>query len=121
MVVATIEVKENFVTKTVTNIPINAKDADKPVTIRPNTITVVAQIPQNLIRDTPVPAMLFRAYVNAKDVKQRRTVPVIVNGVNVPGHEPIVIKSHTPTKVEIIPQQEDLKKDDTETKEKGKS
>jgi YbbR domain-containing protein len=120
VVVATIEVQENFVTKTVTGIPINVKDAGKPVTIRPDTITVVAEIPQNLVRDTPVPAMLFRAYINAKDIKKPKTVPVIVNGVNVPGHEPIVIKSHTPTRVEVIPAQEHLKKDQSSTEKEGK-
>jgi hypothetical protein len=64
---------------------------------------VVAEIPKNLVRDTPEPAMLFRAYVNAKDIQQARDVPVIVNGVSVPGHEPITIKSHKPLKVRISP------------------
>jgi len=47
--------------------------------------------------------MLFRAYVNAKDVQQPLDVPVIVNGLAVPGHEPITIKSHSPAKVRISP------------------
>ncbi len=103
VIVAKIEVQEKFVTKTVKKIPINVKDAGKPVIVEPNSITVVADIPENLIRDTPVPAMLFRAYVNAKDIQQPRNVAVIVNGVTVPGHEPITIRSHRPLKVHVTP------------------
>ncbi len=103
VVVAKIEVQEKFVNKTVRKIPINVKDAPRPVIIEPSSLTVVADIPENLVRDTPVPAMLFRAYVNAKDIHQPRDVEVIVNGVNVPGHEPITIQSHSPLKVHITP------------------
>jgi YbbR domain-containing protein len=103
VIVAKIEVQEKFVKKTVKKIPINVKDADIPVIVEPNSITVVADIPENLIRDTPVPAMLFRAYVNARDIQHPRNVAVIVNGVNVPGHEPITITSHSPLKVHITP------------------
>jgi len=119
VVVATIELQENFVTKTVQGIPINAKDAQQPVTLEPDTLSVVADIPQNLVRDTPVPAMLFRAYVNAKDIRQPQEVPVIVNGVNVPGHAPIVIKSRSPLKVRIIPEKELLQ--NRETKEENRT
>jgi len=103
VVVAKIEVQEKFVKKTVSKIPINVKDATRPVIVEPSSITVVAQIPENLVRDTPVPAMLFRAYINAKDIQQPRDVPVFVNGVTVPGHEPITIESHSPLKVRITP------------------
>ena len=103
VIVAKIEVKEKFIKKTVGKIPINVKDADIPVIVEPNSITVEADIPENLVRDTPVPAMLFRAYVNAKDIQLPQTVEVIVNGVTVPGHEPITIKSHSPLKVQVTP------------------
>jgi len=103
VIVAKIEVQDKFVKKTVSKIPINVKDAGRPVIVEPSSITVVADIPENLVRDTPVPAMLFRAYVNAKDIQQQRDVTVIVNGVSVPGHEPITIKSYNPLKVHITP------------------
>ncbi len=103
VVVAKIEVHEKFIKKTVSKIPINVKDAGRSVIVEPDSITVVAEIPENLIRDTPVPSMLFRAYVNGKDVQQPREVPVIVNGLTVPGHEPITIISHSPAKVRITP------------------
>lgn len=103
IVVAKIEVQETLVTKTVRKIPINVKDAGQPVLVEPHSISVVADIPENLVRDTPEPAMLFRASVNAKDVQYARDIAVIVNGVSVPGHEPITIKSHKPLKVRVTP------------------
>ncbi len=110
IVVAKIEVQEKLITQTVSKIPINVKDADRPVLVEPNSISVIAEIPENLVRDTPEPAMLFRAYVNAKDVRQPRNIPVVVNGVSVPGHEPITIKSHRPLKVRVTPVKDAPKK-----------
>ena len=106
VVVATIDVQEKFIEKTVRKIPVNVKDASRPFLVKPHFISVVAEIPENLIRNTPVPSMLFRAYVNAKDIQQQQSVPVIVNGVSVPGHEPITIKSHRPLKVRVTPVRE---------------
>ena len=114
VVVAKIEVKEKLVTKKIRNIPINVRDAAQPVKIKPKKITVKATIAENLVRDTPVPAMLFRAYVVGADIEKAQDVPVIVNGVSVPGHEPITIQSFTPEKVRLIP----LKKKKTVKKEK---
>jgi YbbR domain-containing protein len=105
VVVAKIEVQEKIVSKKISKIPINVKDASRSVIVEPHTISVVAEIPASLIRDTPEPAMLFRAYVNAGDIQQPYDVPVVVNGVSVPGHGPITIKSHTPLKVRISPVQ----------------
>jgi len=106
VVVARIEVQEKFIEKTITDIPINVKDSGRSFLVEPHSISVVADIPENLIRDTPVPAMLFRAYINARDIQQPRTVAVIVNGLTVPGHEPINIKSHRPLKVRVTPLKE---------------
>jgi len=103
MVVAKIEVKEKMVTKTIKNIPINVRDSPHSVKIKPHTLSVVAEVAENLIRDTPVPSMLFRAYVNANNIEKPQEVVVTVNGVSVPGHEPITIKSHKPLKVRVSP------------------
>ena len=103
VVVAQIEVQEKFIKKTVDKIPIKVKNASRSVIVEPDSITVVAEIPENLVRDTPVPSMLFRAYVNAKGVQQPQDEPVIVNCLSVPGHEPITIKSYSPVKVHISP------------------
>jgi len=120
VVVARIEVREKFVEKTIKNIPINVKDANRPFLVEPHSISVVAEIPENLIRDTPVPAMLFRAYVNARDIQQPRAVPVVVNGVTVPGHEPITIRSHRPLKVRVSPLKEQPTEQDQPQKKTGK-
>ncbi len=103
VVVAKITVKEKMITKTIRKIPVNARESSQSVKIRPHTISVVAEIAENLIRDTPVPAMLFRAYVNANDIQKTQEMPVVVTGVSVPGHEPITIKSHKPLKVRVSP------------------
>jgi len=118
VVVARIEVQEKFVEKTINKIPVNVKDASRAYLVEPHSISVVAEIPENLIRDTPVPAMLFRAYVNVRDIQQPKTVPVIVNGVSVPGHEPITIKSHRPLKVRVSPvrEQQSTKQDQPRVK-----
>ncbi|MCI5149357.1 MAG: hypothetical protein D3916_08215, partial [Candidatus Electrothrix sp. MAN1_4] len=64
-------------------------------------ITVVAEIPEKLISETPVLSMLFRAAVNAGPGEFPRPEPVTVTGIAVPGHEPIRILSYTPTEVDV--------------------
>ena len=100
---ADIRVGEKLVNKTIKRIPINVKDATVPVKVEPDTITVVADIPENLIRDTPEPAMLFRASVNAREVRLTRKVAVTVTPVAVPGHAKIIIKSQEPLEVSLSP------------------
>lgn len=103
VVTAQIEVREKMIEQTVKDIPVNARDSKGAVTIEPNTITVKARIPENLIKDTPEPSMLFRAYVSSNDIKFERKMPVSVTGVNVPGHEPITILSVTPKEIVVSP------------------
>jgi len=94
-----ISLKEKLLRKTVRGIPVNVRDATVPVVAIPGTVTVVADIPENLIRDTPELAMLFRASVSAKDIHKSKKVPVKVVGVNVPGHAPIKVVSVRPDQV----------------------
>jgi hypothetical protein len=101
-VVAQLTVADKFVKKNVREIPINIRDAEQEVQVKPNSITVVANIPEKLISETPVLSMLFRASVSARGGEFPRQVPVTVNGVSVPGHEPIRIISHTPTEVQVF-------------------
>ncbi|MCL7488882.1 MAG: CdaR family protein [Desulfobulbaceae bacterium] len=103
VVSARIEVHEKMTEQTVTNIPINVRDASSPVLVEPDTVSVRARIPENLVKDTPEPAMLFRASVSSRDVGDDGKMPVTVNGVNVPGHEPITILSMTPDHVIVSP------------------
>ncbi|CAK8715923.1 YbbR-like domain-containing protein [Candidatus Electrothrix laxa] len=100
-VVAKLAVADKFVEKKVQKIPINIRDAEQEVRVKPNSITVVADIPEKLISETPVLSMLFRAFVSAGGGDFPLQVPVTVNGVSVPGHEPIRIISYSPTEVEL--------------------
>jgi YbbR domain-containing protein len=103
VVTAKIEVREKMIKRTIENIPVNVRDSNGPVTVEPDTVSVTVSIPENLIKDTPEPAMLFRASVSSIDVKIPKKMPVNVNGVNVPGHEPISILSVTPSEVIVSP------------------
>lgn len=103
VVTAKIEVREKMIKRTIENIPVNVRDSNGPVTVEPNTVSVTVSIPENLIKDTPEPAMLFRASVSSIDVTIPKKMPVSVNGVNVPGHEPISILSVTPGEVIVSP------------------
>jgi len=103
VVTAKIEVREKMVEMTVENIPVNVRDSNGPVTVEPNSISVKARIPENLIKVTPELAMLFRASISSSDVKIAKKMDVNVNGINVPGHEPISILSVTPSTITVSP------------------
>ncbi len=100
-VIAKITVTDKFVEKKIRKIPINIKEADQSIHIRPDSISVIAHIPEKLTANTPVLSMLFRASINATEGELPRKVPVSVTGVTVPGHEPIKIMSYKPLEVEI--------------------
>jgi len=103
VVTAKIEVEENFVERIITDIPVNVRDSEKHIVVQPSKITVKARIAENLLRDTPEPAMLFRAFVTVDKLQGESEVLVSVNGVNVPGHSPIQILSIQPEKVRVTP------------------
>lgn len=105
VVTATLEIEETMLTKTVRGIPVNVRDAAVPYRTAPSMVTVEADIPENLIRDTPELAMLFRASVSTSVTPDANgTVPVIVNGIDVPGHKPITVINVTPEKVRLVRQ-----------------
>jgi YbbR domain-containing protein len=101
-VIAKITVTDKFIEKKVRKIPINTREADQSIRIKPDSISVVASIPERLTVDTPVLSMLFRASINVGSGALPRKVPVSVTGVTVPGHEPIKVLSHSPLEVEIF-------------------
>lgn len=103
--VVTVELDVVEITKkqTVTHIPVNVRESDQPVTISPDKISVTADIPVNLIRDTPELSMLFRASIAARSITKPTMVQVTVNGVNVPGHNSIMILSVKPDQVQVSP------------------
>ncbi len=105
VVSAEITVKERMLKKTVRGIPVNVRDADQEVITVPGTVAVEADIPENLIRDTPELAMLFRASVGVKDAALPGQIEVNVAGVTVPNHAPIKVITIKPDKVVVRLQQ----------------
>jgi len=103
VVTAQLDVQENYTERKIKNIPVNVRESSKPVTVEPDSITVTASIPENLINDTPELSMLFRASVSSNKISKPSSVPVTVSGVNVPGHDPIKILSVKPKKVLVTP------------------
>lgn|GEM_PF-260699 len=97
VVTATLEIEEQMLTKTVRGIPINVRDVDTSYHTTPSMVTVEADIPANLIRDTPELAMLFRAWVSPKTKPDSSgAIPVQVTGITVPGHKPVVVQKVDP-------------------------
>jgi len=103
VVTANLEVGEMMEERTITDIPVNVRTANGTVRVEPDTITVKATLPQNLISDTPELSMLFRASIVAKNITEPQKIAVNVSGVNVPGHEPIKILTVTPQEILVTP------------------
>lgn len=103
VVTARLDVREKYSDQTVDNIPVNVRELSMPVTVEPDSITVIASIPENLIKDTPELSMLFRASVSINKISAPQQISVTVNGVNVPGHDPIMILSVNPKQVLVTP------------------
>ena len=100
---ANVTLKELMVKKTVRAIPITSKEPGVPMKFSPATVTVEAEIPERIVHITPELAMLFRASPGTPADKNSTDVPVLVHGVNLPGHAAIVIYTVTPDKVRIVP------------------
>ncbi|WP_457574055.1 CdaR family protein [Desulfolithobacter sp.] len=103
VVTVKLEVREKFVERTVHSIPVNVRTPGFPVQVKPSTVSVVASIPENLVRDTPELSMLFRASLTVKNLTGPKKLPVTVSGVSVPGHESIKIIATRPEQVLVIP------------------
>ena len=100
---ADLTLQESMVKKTVRNVPVNIKDQSLGTRAQPATVTVEADIPEQIVQVTPELAMLFRAMVSGSADTKTEEFPVQVSGVSLPGHAPIVVLSVTPEKVRINP------------------
>ncbi len=115
VVTAHIDIRENILNKTVRGIPINVRNTDRTLHTEPSMVSVEAGIPEDLIRDTPELAMLFRASVNADDEHTPfGLVPVLVKGIEVPGHAPITVIDVIPDKVRLVPSEPQSSEEKTE-------
>ena len=103
VVQANVVIREAMVHRTVSGIPINARGyGQEGMRIVPPTLTVQADIPELLVQQTPELAMLFRAVLSGELDLETGELAVMVNGISLPGHAPIVIRSFTPQKVRIV-------------------
>lgn len=103
VVTAQVEVKEKLEERTVEVRPVAAGNSHPPVNIRPQTVSVLAAFPQNLLKKTTNLTTLLEATVATEAVTVEGTVPVVVTGLTVPGHAPIKVISVTPAEVLVIP------------------
>ena len=102
-VAAKITMQEKFVEKIIYNIPVKATNTDKPVLLKPDTVSVFASLPERLTVDPHALSLLFLASVQVSDeMSLPQTLPLEVTSVPVSGHEPIVIKSYTPQEVTVL-------------------
>lgn len=103
VVQANVVIRETMVRRTVPGIPINARGyGQEGMRIMPPTVSVEADIPELVVQETPEPAMLFRAVLSGELNLETGELVVMVNGISLPGHAPIVIRSFTPQKVRIV-------------------
>ena len=103
VVQANVVIREAMVRRKVQDIPINARGyGQEGMRIVPPTVSVEADIPELVIHETPEPAMLFRAVLSGEVDLETGELAVMVNGISLPGHAPIVIRSFTPQKVRIV-------------------
>lgn len=102
-VAAKIVIKEKFIEKIIHGIPVGIRNAPGPVTLKPDAVSVFASIPESLLADPQSLPLLFTATVSVGGGELPRIAPVEVVAATVPGHEPTVIKSHTPQEVTILP------------------
>ena len=103
VVTAQVEVKEKLEEHTVEVAPVAAGEPHAPVTIKPQTVSVLAVFPQNLLKKTTNLSTLLEATVATEAVTSESTVPVVVTGRNVQGHAPIKVLSVTPAEVLVTP------------------
>ena len=102
VVTARVEVQETLEERTV-EVPVSVKEPHLPMKIEPQTVSVRAGIPQNLLRKTKDLSPLFAATVTTGAITGPTAVPVAVNGITVPGHDPVKVISVTPPEVEVSP------------------
>jgi YbbR domain-containing protein len=105
-VAAKIIIQEKLVEKIVYDIPIHVMDKDTKlsVTLKPDTVSVFASLPEWRAADGQDLTQLFKASVQVG----KHSLPCTLS-VEVSGHESILIKSYTPQEVEALPGQSKTK------------
>lgn len=101
VVEAEILIKEPMTRRTVHYIPINVKHADKDSQITPSMVSVEADIPSRVVRETPELVMLFRASVNTAEADGQGNAPIRVEAIAIPNHTAINIIAVRPDQARI--------------------
>ena len=91
---------ENMVRKKVTKVMIK-KPGNEAVKLSPSRVTVEADIPEQVVKDTPELSLLFRATLARPKEKTATEAEVEVSAINLPGHAPIVIQGVSPKTVHL--------------------
>ena len=103
VVEAEILIKEPMTRRTVHYIPINLKQADRGAQVSPAMVSVEADIPSKVARETPELNMLFRASVNVAEADKNGDAPIRVEAINLPNHSAINILSVRPEQASLSP------------------
>ncbi len=98
---AEILIREPMTRRTVHYIPINVKNAGKDNRVSPPMVSVEADIPSKVVRETPELNMLFRASINAAEADAQGHAPIRVEAIAIPNHTAINIISVRPEQARI--------------------
>ena len=96
----TADIQEPMVVQTIANVTVK-KPAHASFSLNPATVTVEAEIPKQVAKDTPKLSLLLRATIKPPHDPAATEAEVVVTGINLPEHTPIVIHSVTPSKVHL--------------------
>lgn len=101
VVEAEILIREPMTRRIVHYIPINVRQADRDSLVTPAMVSVEADIPSRVVRDTPELNMLFRASISATETDQQGKAPVRVEAITLPNHTAIHIIAVRPDQARL--------------------
>lgn len=94
-------IREIMLKKTVRGIQVNGRLGENTVKTSPHSVTVEAEIPEQVVRQNPELSLLFRASAIFPADRLLEEAQVQVNGITLPDHAPIVILNISPDKVRL--------------------
>lgn len=98
---ARVALKEIMVRKTIRGVMIKRPSGEE-LRFTPNMVTVEAEIPTLVAEETPELSLLLRASLALPLDTAGTEASVQVNGIQVPGHAPLIIHSVVPEKVKLL-------------------
>lgn len=98
---ARVALKETMVRKTIRGVMIKRPSGEE-LRFTPNMVTVDAEIPTLVAEETPELSLLLRASLALPLDTTGTEAAVQVNGIQVPGHAPLIIHSVVPEKVKLL-------------------